>query len=369
MQKPEISPKQGILLMVLFIEGTSFLMVMGLAAGRDIWLAYLIALAVSMVFALMYARILSHGPGKDFFETLESMTGKVWSRVILIPMAVYLLQFLTNVLKHFSQFIDSAGIPSAPPIVPYLGMGLLAVLAVYYGIEILGKWSEIFVYIVIAFSVISGLLLTRNMDFQHLLPLMREGVQPIGKGALQVISFPLCQVAAFLFVLPAFKDKKAPYKVFSWGLLIGFVLIFIVALGDILVLGINQMERLYYPSFTTLSIVKVGQFIQRLEIVAATVFTLAVFVKAGIILIALCRVIGYILGLEEHRFLAAPVALLSINYGYIAYGSAMEFREWIRNFWPFFSSVFQLLIPLLIFIIFEFQAAKRKRKIGIGTNQ
>lgn len=362
MQTQSISAKQGIMVMVLFLLGTTFLMVMGLDAGKDLWLSYLIAFAVSMALMFVCARILSYIPGQDIYGIMDALLGKGWTRVILVFMAVFLFQFASYVMRNFAQFIDVAGLPDVTPIVPFISIGFVAVLAVYAGIENLGRWSELLLPLLALFIIVSALLLTRRMDLDHLRPVLENGWAPVGKGAWAVISFPFAQAVAVLFVLPPFQDKKTPFKVFPLGLLFGAALVFISSMQDVLVLGVEAARRLHYPSYSTLSIIRIGEFIQRLEIVAATIFTLAVFVKLSVLIMAACKAIAHILGLDDHRFLAFPVALLAINYGTNAFGDSLQFTSFTYVVWPYYSSIFQILIPVLIFLLLELMASRQKRK-------
>ena len=362
MQKQMISPKQAIMMIGLFTLGTTFLLAVGASAGKDIWIAYLIALAISIALMWIYGRILGHMPGKDFYGILESVLGRTLSRLILIPLAIYLFQFSSYVIRNFSHFVDTAGLPEAPTLVPYLGVGLTAVLAVYLGIEILGRWSEFFLPFVAVFAIVSMLILSKYMKVDNLLPVLEKGWAPVMKGTVSVISLPFAQTVAFLFVLPPFSDKKIPRRVFPLGLLLGAALVFITSIQDVLVLGVGLVNRLYYPTYTTLSIIRIGNFIQRLEIVAATVFTLAVFLKFAILLMALCKAIGYILGLKDHRFLAIPVLLLIINYATFSFTSDVQFQTWTINIWPYYSAIFQVLIPVVLFVLLKWLSAKRSKK-------
>ena len=57
MNNDRISQKQGIMMIVLYIIGSSSLLVMGLEAKKDIWVAILAAIATGSLILRIYARI------------------------------------------------------------------------------------------------------------------------------------------------------------------------------------------------------------------------------------------------------------------------------------------------------------------------
>mgnify|MGYP003836037567 CR=1 FL=1 len=357
----QISVKQGVMMMAMYILGTTFLVSSGIEAGQDIWIAYLISLGLSLVLVCMYARMMSHMPGKDFFTIMETLLGRPLTVIFLIIMSVYLFQHLSYVLRHFSEYINVAGLPGTPLVASLISMGLLCALGVIYGIEVLGKWSEWFLLFVAAFIILAALLLTREMHIDYLRPILQNGFAPIAKGVWALISFPFGQLVAFLFILPPARTKREPYRIFILGLLIGGALIFVSSMSNVLVLGVKGVARLFYPTYSTLAIIRIGTFIQRLEIAATTIFMITVFVKAAVLLLGLIRSLARILKLKSYTFIVIPVMLLAINYGFNAYRGNLEHYTGIAVFVPYFTTFYQIIIPFLIFMLLEWSAARRRR--------
>lgn len=363
MPNQTVSVRQGVMMIVMFLLGTTFLVSAGLEAGRDIWIAYILSMAASLVLACMYARMMSLRPGKDFLYILEDFLGRPLSVIFLILMSVYLMQHYAYVVRHFSEFVYTAGSPGTPILVSMLTMGLLSALAVYHGVEVLGKWSELTVFFVAAFIIGTTILLAKNMDINHVRPVLEEGLMPAIKGSWMLTSFPFGQVLAFLFILPPFENRKDPYKILTLGLLLGGFLVFLSSICNVLVLGVPAVERLYYPTFSTLAIIRLGDFIQRMEIVATTIFTVSVFLKATVLLMGVMKSLAKIFRLNDYHFLIMPVMLLAVNYAYNAYSGHLEHQTGITVYVPYFSTFYQVVIPVIFFILLEIKAAKRRKGI------
>ena len=358
----EISVKQGVMMIAMFILGTTFLVSPGIVARQDIWIAYLISHGLSVVLMCMFARMMSHIPGKDFLGILENMLGRPLAVLFLIIMTIHLFQHFAYVLRHFSEYINVAGLPGTPILSSMFTMGFVCALGVFYGIEVLGKWSEWFLIMVVAFILFTTVFLVKDMRIDNLRPTLEHGLAPVARGIWSLVSFPFSQLVALLFILPPARSRKEPYRIFITGQLIGGALIFVTSMSNVLVQGVTSVTRLFYPTFSTLAIIRIGTFIQRLEIVATTIFMVTVFLKAAVLLMGVMRSLGRILKLDQYEFIIFPVVLLAINYGLNAYTGNLEHQISIRVVIPYYATFFQIVVPLILFILLEWTAARRKRK-------
>lgn len=361
MNKEFISVKQGIFMIIMFIIGSSSLMVTGLEAKRDIWLAILLASVIGTIIMLMYARILSALPGKDFYEILEFFFGKILSKIFIIIVAWFIFDLGAIVLRNFSQFIVTVGLTETPIIVPMVGMTITCAIAVKLGIEVLARWTELFITLLFVFIFISFILLLKYFNVNNLRPAFFDGFPPIFKGAFGVVTFPFCETIAFLLVFPAFKKNASPYKIFPLGLLSGGGIILLISLADVMVIGVDAASSLYYPTYATLSRINFGEFFQRVEVIAALVFVISVFFKISILLMGACKGIARVLGFKDHRFTVVPLAALMVNQSYLSFYNMNEYHQWVFKVWPYYSSVFEIGIPLIILIIIEIKLRRKKK--------
>lgn len=352
-------------MVIMFIIGSSSLMVMGLEAKRDIWIAILLAIAASTLIMLIYARLLSIHPEKDFFETLEFFIGKAGSKIIILLLTWFSFQLCSIVLRNYGQFVVTVGLKETPLVVAMFILIIVCAMAVRFGIEVLGRWTENFILYVLSFLAISVLLVSQNMNLSNLLPIYDNGIEPIAKGALGVVTFPFAETVVFLLVFPAFKKSISVKKVFLKGLLIGGGVVLISSLTDMLVLGSTLAENMYYPTFTTMATVHYGDFLQRFEIIAAIVFITAVFLKISILLFAASNGTAKLLGFKDHRFIVIPMAFLVLSYAMLSYDNMIYYHEWVFKVWPYYGPIFEIFIPLILLIIIEVKRKKKKSALRI----
>jgi len=348
-----MTQKQAIFLIVMFIIGSSILIVMGMEAKKDIWLAIITGMVASAIIMLIYVRLLTALPGRDFFETMEFFLGKVGGKVIIFFLTWFCFDLCAIVLRNYGQFVVTVGLKETPMIVIISVMIAICALAIYYGIEVIGRWNEAFVFFVIGFLLISIILVSGNMDTNNLLPIFDEGFKPILKGAFGVTTFPFLETVAFLIVFPKFSKGVSVEKVYLKGLLIGGVVILLTSVTDVLVLGSTIAEGMFYPTYSTFSTIHIGDFIYRLEAIAAIVFVIAVFVKITILLYGACNGTARLLGIKDYRFLIIPICILVVNSTTISSDDMIFNQEWAMKVWRYYGSFFEIIIPLFAYIIVE----------------
>ncbi len=364
MIKEVISDRQGVNLLVLFIFGSTLVMGTGGQAKNDVWIAILLAIILSIPIMFIYARILCRYPGKDFYDILEDVFGMIFGRVFALIYIWFPFHLGALVLRNMGEFISTVGLQEAPKIVPIIVFALICCLGVKNGIETLAKCSGYFIIIVFFLLILLNLLTVNIMDTKNLLPIMENGLKPVLQGVFSVITFPFGELVVFLMVFDSLGSSKTIFRVFLIALALGGAFVAFVAARNIMVLGTDTSGIVYFPSYTAVSRVNVGNFLQRLEISVSIVFILSSFIKISICLLAATKGLTKLLGYKDYRFLVTPVGLLMVNLSYLIYVSIMEMFEWAQDIWPYYAFPFQVIFPLFILIAIEIKAKLQNRNKG-----
>lgn len=353
MKKEVISERQGSILIILFILGSTLLIGSGGQAKQDSWISVIVAISWATILVLMFSRILSLYPGKDLFDISQIVMGKFIGKIMSMLMIWFAFHLGTLVLRNLSEFTNTLVLPDTPKIVPMIFFSILLIWGLKEGIEVLGRWSEFFIWIVILIFITTLILSISQMDINRLKPILSNGFTPILKGALPSFAFPFGETVIFTMVFSNISKAKNYNKTFIVGLGLGGFIIFLANLRNILVLGTKTVSRLYFPSYMAISLIHIGELIQRLEIGIAIILLICTFIKAIICIFAVCNGISKVLGFDDYRFIVTPVTLLMLNFSFFMYKNTMEMSYWAFNIWPYYSIVFEVIIPLIIFIMVE----------------
>lgn len=358
MTKEVISDKQGVSLVVLFIIGESSILVSGLTAEKDLWLAIILSIFMALFLMFVYSKLFNICPDKDLFDLVEICFGKFIGKGIILLYTWYAFDLATLVLIDFGQFVNTINLPETPIIVPMIGIMILCVWIVKEGIEVMGKWGELFLMIPIILAFIAILFLIPNMNLNNIRPVLYNGMKPVIKGAYEVLIYPFGETVIFTVAFSALKDKKSIYKIYIQSLLIGAIFLLTTSLTIVLVLGINDASISYFPAYETVKRINIGNTLQRIEAISAIVFLLGGFIKVSIYLLAACKGVAKIFGCKDYRFIVTPIALLVINLAYFEFDSIISFNEWIFNAWVYYAFLFIVIFPIIILIAAEIKKKK-----------
>lgn len=363
MNKEKISDIQGRKLLVLFLFGSTLIIGTGGEARRDTWLSITAAIVLAIPLFMVYSRILSLFPGRDLYQILELNFGKFFGKLLSLPFIWFAFHLGALVLRNFGEFIITVALLETPMIVPIIMFGLLCIWGAKAGIETMAKCAEYFIIFVMALIVLFSILVIPNMDPDNLLPIMGNGFGKAMAGVLSSLTFPFGETVIFMAIFSALQHKKSPYKVFIPALLFGGAIVVLIALRNMLVLGPFTIESVYFPSYSAISRVNIGNFLQRMEIAVTVIFILSGFTKITLCLMAAAKGLGRVLGFDDYRILVTPVGLLMVNLASIIYKDIIEMFEWAFKVWPYYAFPFQVILPVLIWIFIEIkQRATNKRQ-------
>jgi spore germination protein KB len=353
MNEKEISDKEGLSILVLFMIGTASVIVPGIAvAKRDIWLTVIIAVIAALFVALMCARMHYILPKKDLFEMLEFCYGKFFGRLISLVYWWFFFHAGLLVSMDITEFIKIVSLDSTPYIALQGSLVFLGIYVVREGLIVLGRWSKLFLKFIIFLIFTSTILLVSEMNIDNITPALYYGFKPVIGGAFVLFSFPLAQLAPFMAIFGNLKTKQSSYNIYIKGILVSGFVLFIVATANILILGPDIASTLFFPSHDTLKRLHLGTSIQRLEIIADGVFVLGGFVMFSTYLTACSKALSRTFGFADHKFIVLPIGLLILNFSRILNEGFIDHLMFVKT-WPIYSFPFLVIFPIIIWVTLE----------------
>lgn len=355
-----ISVKQGICMMVLYIMGSTLVLGVGSVAKQDIWVGVLLGMLFALPVLMMYARILYLHPGLDLFQILDTLFGKVLGKIITLLLVWYAFHLGSLVIRNMAEFISVVALPETPALVPVMLLCLLCIWGVKAGIEVLGRWAEFCLPIlaIIIFFVVG--LSMFNADVNNLRPVLHKNLMPVMEGAFSSFSFPFAETIIFMMIGFVFREKKAVYKVYMFSLLIGGTIVLIIGVRNMLVMGPNFVESTFFPSYAAVSLIDIGDFLQRIEILVSVVFMFSGFIKISVCLLAVSKGVSSLFNMKQYSQITIPLGLLMLALSLILYSNIMEMMDWAFNIYKFYAFPFQVILPLIIWTAAEVKNKKNQ---------
>lgn len=356
MFKEVISQKQAVALITAFMIGSTAVLGIGGRAGRNIWISVILASLMSCVIFSVYARVLKLFPGQGLYEILEILFGKVLGKMITLLFLGYAFHLGAMVIRNYTEFMTIISLTETPPCVLALFFSVLFIWAIKGGIEVIGRWIAIFFPIMVVVLIFITFLAVPIMDFNNLKPVLYDGIGPVIDSAFNAFTFPFAETVLFIAVLDSLQKKNSPYKVYFLSLLIGGLFILVSATRTILILGTENAAIEYFASYVSIRLIKIGDFLQRIESIVSISFIMNGFTKGTICLYAAVRGIAKLFEIKDYRRIAAPLGLLMALFSIFIYDSAMEMSEWADKIYPYYAIPFQVILPIIIWITAEIKS-------------
>lgn len=346
--KEIISDRQGIILLILFILGSTIVLGVGTKAQQDVWIAIILGLLMFLPIIIVYGRLLTLFPEKDLYEILEVLFGRIAGRIISILYIWYSIHLGAMVLFNFSAFINVVGLPETPRIVPSICFMILCVYGVKLGVEVISRWGEFFITILFIIGAIIALLSIPNFKLDNIRPILSDGIKPVILGAIDVLSFPLSETVVFIAIFSSLQKKASYYKVYVTGVALGTLLVLAIATVNILVLGSYIKSLNYFNTYVTTARISIGDFIQRIEILVSVAFLVAGFIKISMCLMSAVKGINKLLNLKDYRSIVIPVALLMLNLSFFVYEDVMDNQRFVAEVYPYYAILVNVIVPVII---------------------
>ncbi|MFA9397840.1 MAG: endospore germination permease [Clostridiaceae bacterium] len=358
MSKEIITKKQAISTFILFTFGTNLILGTGLAAKKDAYIAIIFSMIISLPLILIYYKTLELFPGKDIFQIINLVFGKILSKVIILLYIWFTLHLASILLKLTINFINTVGLFYTPNIIISFVICFLIAFSLKKGIETLGRWSEFFVLVVIFFLLFIFLLFIPSINLDYIKPILYDNINNLDKAILITISYPFSQYFFFTFLGNNFDKKQNIKKIFfSTFLISGFILsftMFIIAT----ILPESKLSSLYFVFYAAVRLLKITDFIERIEILVTLIFLVGIFIKMSIFLLGTLKGIQSIFNLDSYHSLIIPIVALTFNISLILYDSIMETSEFATETYPYYSIPFQIIIPIFIYIVAKIRYKK-----------
>lgn len=353
MRKEIISNKQGISMVVTLIVGSTLVVGGASEAKQDAWISILLGMAMALPMILVYARLIKLYPNKNLFEITEEVLGKIVGKIVILLFTWYFFHLGSLVLRNVTEFVQVVSFPETPQFFVAFFIGLLIIYTIKSGIEVLGRLTDFVLPLLIFIFFITILLGTPQMQIERIKPMLYNGWKPILKGAFDLFSFPFTETAIFVVLFSSLDQKRSsPNKIFFYGLLIGGGILIFAVIRNILILGVPSISYLYFPSYSAVSIISIGDFLQRIEVIVSLTLFITCFIKSSICLLAASIGVTKLFNLDDYEKIVTPTTLLMLYLSIILYKNTMEMFEFVK-YTTYYKLPFQVILPLIIWVCAE----------------
>lgn len=363
MKKEAIGPTQLFAMIVLFELGTALVVPVGLESGHAVWISILMALPGGILLYLVFA---------DLYRQFPDLIISGYARRILgswIGWPLSLL-FLPVLLYNGSRNLREAGdllISASYDKTPIFIINTIMIIAVMYiliqGIEVYARTAEIFFWIIIVMGFICNFIVIAAglVEYKDLFPIHANDLwQALGSAYPNIWIFPFGELMCFTTILPHFSKSRKIKKSGVAAIILSACLLSFTHAVEMGVLGEKLYSRTTFPMFTTITLVNVANFVQRLDAFVMLTLIIGVFFKMTIYCYAAVAIASDLFKVRNASKLVIPAGVVMLFSSFISAENYPVHMNEGKVFLEYILPVFCAVIPLLLFVIHRF-----RRRFGL----
>lgn len=355
-----ISNFQLYCILVTFITPLAFLDLPDVLADytqQNAWIPAILALIPGYGLVLLFNYILQQS--KDPFpHLLIEHLGQALGRILGF-LYILLFLFLSSFsLRVFTDFIETNVLPGTP-ISIHIGVLIIAmILGIRAGIGNLARLMEIIVIFGLSFVLLLlVIIIMQQGDIERLMPIGQFNYKGLALGTGNTLF-----IASRIFIVLSFgfwcHNKKDIPAIMIKAMLTYALVISLTALASLMVFGSIITSILTFPTFSMVTLVNIGNFIQNIDIVFIGVWIMGIYGLTVISWFMACYTAQIIFNLHDYRFLAAASSLVVGITSIVISANILELVVVYRVVVPLIYSLFFVVVPLLLGLLIRLKAIR-----------
>lgn len=350
-----ISNTQMMALIVISSIGTSSLYapaILAHYAERNSWYLVLTGGVFGLLNLFVFIWLNRLYPDKNIIKICLHLLGPLVGGVIALGFVFFFLDLTSWVLREFSQFFIIALNPVIPMDWYLIAGAIMCLYAVFHGLEVLARVTEIVFFVTVVTFLAIYLLLINQYHPEYLFPVLEEGMMKPLSGILVSISWFGDMMCISMFLQHIRKTERTTmYAAVAIG--ITTVLLLLSVLSCTLLFGAKATETFTYPSVSLIQNIKLFRNIERFDAALVAVWVTSSFVKITVYFWAAIQGLKDLLRIRKPRLYLFPLAcgfVLCSKYkvwGLVELASFYNKQAWYFVLFQFFLPTLLLLIALM----------------------
>lgn len=233
------------------------------SAGSDGWISIIIGWAISTTASLIIVHVMKNSPGGSLPD-LASRTLGMWAgKAVALLLAIYFGLLLIDGLTKSVLITKIWLLPNTPSYITMILLLLPTYMVARHGPRMVGRYCELIAYLSVWIPFIY-LLPMKQAHFLHLLPVLKEGWQPILTGVKDLIYPTLGMVATFV-LYPFLKHKEKAVKAVIASNSLTMAAYIFITLVCFVYYSPDEISEYHNPVVSVLKSIEF-RFIERIEI-------------------------------------------------------------------------------------------------------
>ncbi|MFB6365756.1 endospore germination permease [Paenibacillus elgii] len=292
-------------------------------AHMDTWFVYLLPTVYILFIAYVFTQLSMRLPGKHLFEINFILFGRWFGLLANVVLLIHLWFILLRDLRMLGKFIGTLLLQNTPEEMLVL---LLVVMLMFYGrtsAEVISRVNDLFFPVFFALTLMLPFLLSNEMSFRLLQPILTTPPKQLGYAGLLSIGWygDIIIVGAFLHMI---WNSRQIHSALRHGSLMATALLSLLLLMEVVVLGPNIPGNLIYPDYSLVQHIQITDFLDRMDLLILSIWFPIIVDKIIFIYLAFLIGITSLIRQRDYTLINSPVSLFLLLTTILAFKSTPE---------------------------------------------
>ncbi|MCP3773155.1 endospore germination permease [Paenibacillus sp. MZ04-78.2] len=337
----------------------------------DTWFVYLLPTVYILFISYVFAQLSMRLPGKHLFEINFILFGRWFGMLANMVVLIHVWFILLRDLRMFGKFIGTLLLPNTPEEMLVL---LLVVMLMFYGrtsAEVISRVNDLFFPVFFALTFMLPFLLSNEMSFRLLQPVLTTSPKQLGYAGLLSIGWygDIIIAGAFLHMI---WNSRQVHSALRHGSLMATALLSLFLLMEVSVLGPNIPGNLIYPNYSLVQHIQITDFLDRMDLLILSIWFPIIVGKMIFIYLAFLIGITSLIRQRDYTLINSPVSLFLLVTTILAFKSTPEVFSFGNYSSPVFVLSYQpvlLAAMLLLMRRFPKRSPERHAEASSGKSQ
>ncbi|MDQ0194066.1 spore germination protein KB [Paenibacillus wynnii] len=334
--------------------------IIGNYAEQDAPFVIILSALVGLGIAALVGTVIRINNGAPFLDWIGEKSSSLIATVLGLLLLQFYLSTSSGILREFVNFIKDNVLLNTPVTVLTLLILLITIYMVKQGIESIARVNSIVIMPLVFFTPLYLIGLSGNLNIHRLLPLFDHNVAEFTLGSLTPISW-LSEVAVLLFLAPYLKSPQKARFIGWLGLLSVSLLLMFSVITSLLVFGPDYIKLTTYPGFSTTSVLHIGKFIERMDILFISYWVLSIYLKFSIFLFATVECFKQTFRVKGSTPYIGALGLVIALECLFTWHDPAKFNAYSNEACYLVFILFNALLPLAIILLHRFRQSKSKK--------
>ncbi|WP_018933877.1 GerAB/ArcD/ProY family transporter [Gracilibacillus lacisalsi] len=308
----KLNGQQFGILVIMNTLGASIIYIPNVAASfgkENGWITIILATIIGLILITLYSKLIKLQYDQGIFHTFNTLFGKWVGTVVTIFLILFLLINCSANLWAIGDFISLQILMGTPFEVILIVLMGTSLIAIKYGIEVIGRTASIF----FPFTIFSILLLTvlviKDASMNNIQPIFQVNRLGTIVGTIPIVAITFMELFILLGITHTINNKKSTTKSLFYGGITSGVLLLTITFTCITVLGVESTANYMYPIYALGQRISIFDFFERVEVIVAFIWFFTIFFKICTSFYVLALGISHLLNMKNYNTLSTPLAL------------------------------------------------------------